>query len=128
MKTSTEVKKFYKQFIIDSIDCELLEVSEQATDKEKAQAFIKRVESCHRASNLQTVIEHLQGLGEGLSIPYMNWEIIELAHTSGLYERIFNNVKNSKTKNQELRKENTENQIVNDYWKTFASYILQIAN
>ena len=118
-------KQLYKEYIIEQLKNNEFITGE--TPKDKANHFLTIVKQCHGNYNHQTVIDHLQGLGHGIDIDYMNYDIIQRATKYGLIETMLQNAKYSKYKNKELALERVEDQILADYWKVISNYILQIA-
>ena len=123
----TNSKQLYKEYIAESFDCEALGLSEDSTPKEKAQAFLQTAKDCQGFSHQPRVADHLQGLGQGIEIEYMNFNILEQAKEFGVIDNMLNNAKFSKYKNRELALERVEEQILANYWNVMACYIMQMA-
>ncbi|NOX14683.1 MAG: hypothetical protein GXP61_01340 [Epsilonproteobacteria bacterium] len=72
-------------------------------------------------------MQHLQGVGEGIDIEYMNYSILEQAKEFGLINQMMNNAKYSKYKDKKLALEKVQEQIIENYWNVMACYIIQLS-
>ena len=100
---------FYEQIIIDSIDLKPFDLSNDSYlyDKVKTTFNIFKREYLH-ANNANRPIEevfseYLRGLPSVLSVPYMNYDILELAKKEGL-----------------IIKEYDEDKFLEEYWVKLA--------
>jgi len=124
MKTT---KRNYLQYISDSFDLEALGLPETSTPRERATAFLLYIEGRHSPRRQDNVMQHLQGVGEGIDIEYMNYSILEQAKEFGLINQMMNNAKYSKYKDKKLALEKVQEQIIENYWNVMACYIIQLS-
>ena len=128
--SALEVKNKYKEYINDSFDLEVLELDETSTPKERAVKFLAMIRGRHNKfhfDNIGNTTDHLQGLGEGIDLDYMNFDIIERAKKYGLIDNMMCNSKNSKMKDKGKALENVRYQITKDYFRIMSNHIHQLA-
>lgn len=120
------IKNAYKQYINESFDLELLGLKESSTPKERATAFIQTVKECQWGESIFNIMDHLQGLGQGIDIEFTYYDILKRAEKYGLINSMLSA---RKYENMEKSKalERVEDRICNDYFNKIATYILQMA-
>ena len=118
MKTS---KQMYFEYINNGFDCEAMGIAADSTMGEKARKFLELIDGRHSNFLPDNVRKHLQGVGEYLEIEFMNHEILSTAKEFGLIDEML-----SKKTKRTLEK--IEEQILENYWKVMANYVIQMAN
>jgi len=122
----TAIKNKYKKYISQGFDLDLLGLPKNSTPKARASAFLLTVKKCQGVNHGVAVLNHIQGLGQGLYVEYNYHDILKRAKRYGLIKSMLQ-AKKYDTMNKEKALERVENQICDDYWRVIATYILQMA-
>ena len=128
MSKKLDIKKKYKAFIEEALkaDVESFWSDSEKPIKEIASNYIEHCVSVSWHYPIKAIVDNIQGWWLSSISCFYN-KILSQAEDFWLITSMMNNKRFSKAKNKVLALENVENQILDNYFTTLATYITQIA-